>query len=531
MIVTFKDNMSTFDFTKRKSSQKYTIVSFKPDLDKFTLTHNDVFSENSLYKQIIKQRLINLSICFPEITFYFDGKSIKSQNSKQILTKFGDNFEFQSTDNCIVAVYPNSDDTFRFYSYLNGLRLINGGNHIDLISNEITNIIREKLSKKYKLIKPGEIKNKLFIVFYGKGFKNPKFDSQTKEKLTNSTKEIRDFIEGIDLEKLSQKILKNDNIIDPIVEIYKIKEEFKKRQEIDSLQKTTKKIIKNKKYLPATENNTFLLLAEGDSASGSISAVLGRENMGYIALRGIPLSCYAKTQLDVLKNNEMKLITDVLNIDLNPKELPESENWFNIEINSKKVPVNENDDILINNFYYSVKDIKNKEKLDSKPKSYTKNNKLIRRNKEEQILGYDSVVIASDQDLDGFRIRGIILSYFVKYAPDVIRNGKLYQLRTPIVVLKKNKKITHYFMTFDEFNEWCSNNDVKQFTISYKKGLGAWKKEELIEIFENEDKSKFFDKFEWNKDLYKEIDEWFADDKADIRKEKLQENFFSILNI
>lgn len=264
MIVTFKDNMSTFDFTKRKSSQKYTIVSFKPDLDKFTLTHNDVFSENSLYKQIIKQRLINLSICFPEITFYFDGKSIKSQNSKQILTKFGDNFEFQSTDNCIVAVYPNSDDTFRFYSYLNGLRLINGGNHIDLISNEITNIIREKLSKKYKLIKPGEIKNKLFIVFYGKGFKNPKFDSQTKEKLTNSTKEIRDFIEGIDLEKLSQKILKNDNIIDPIVEVYKIKEEFKKRQEIDSLQKTTKKIIKNKKYLPATENNEFLLLAEGD---------------------------------------------------------------------------------------------------------------------------------------------------------------------------------------------------------------------------------------------------------------------------
>lgn len=282
------------------------------------------------------------------------------------------------------------------------------------------------------------------------------------------------------------------------------------------------------------EDSSFTLsngVISHNSASGSISAVLGRENMGYIALRGIPLSCYSKTQLDVLKNNEMKLITDVLNIDLNPKELPESENWFNIEIDSKKVSVNENDDILINNFYYSVKDIKNKEKLDSKPKNYTKNNKLIRRNKEEQILGYDSIVIASDQDLDGFRIRGIILSYFVKYAPDVIRNGKLYQLRTPIVVLKKNKKITHYFMTFDEFNEWCSNNDVKQFTISYKKGLGAWKKEELIEIFDNEDKSKFFDKFEWNKDLYKEIDEWFADDKADIRKEKLQENFFSILNI
>lgn len=125
----------------------------------------------------------------------------------------------------------------------------------------MTNAVREKLIKKYKGIKPGEIKNKFFIVFYGLNFPSPKFDSQTKEKLTNSTKEIREYLSGIDLEKFANKVLKNKALIDPIVEIYKIKEEFKKKQEINALGKKSKK-IKDDKYLPPIGNLNVLVLAE-----------------------------------------------------------------------------------------------------------------------------------------------------------------------------------------------------------------------------------------------------------------------------
>jgi len=264
-----------------------------------------------LYKRIIYQRLFNLSICFPDISFIFNGKTVKTGNTKSIFSLFGDSFEHASNNNCMFAIYPNNEDNFRYYTYINGIHLPNGGSHIDIISNELTQIIREKLSKKYKGIKPGEIKNKLFITFYGLNFPSPKFDSQTKEKLTNSTKEIRDYISGIDLEKLANKIMRNEDLINPIIEIYKIKEEYKKKQEIGELSKKSRK-IRDDKYLPPIGSNEYLILGEGSSAVGGLSNALGRNNIGYYELRGVPLNTYEEKSLTILSNKEMKTILELL---------------------------------------------------------------------------------------------------------------------------------------------------------------------------------------------------------------------------
>lgn len=276
-IGTWTENAENFEHSVRKNSSKGTKVEFVPDLKRFSLKISDVFSKDSLYKKIIKQRLFNLSICFPKIAFVFDGKQVKTGNSKSIFSMFGDDFEHINNDNCMFAVYPNMDDNFRFYSYINGLHLPNGGVHIDVISNEITSIIRDKLGKKFKGIKPGEIKNKLFIVFYGLNFPSPKFDSQTKEKLTNSAREIKTYLEGIDLEKFANKILKNSSIIDPIVEIYKIKEEFKRKQEIGTLNKKPKN-VKDKKYLPPIGLNKYIFLAEGECLDKDTEVFIFNEN-------------------------------------------------------------------------------------------------------------------------------------------------------------------------------------------------------------------------------------------------------------
>lgn len=524
------DNAENFECTVRKNSSRGTKVEFVPDLKRFSLKISEVFSKDSLYKKIIKQRLFNLSICFPKITFVFDGKQVKTGNTKSIFSMFGDSFEHISNDNCMFAVYPNVDDNFKFYSYINGLYLPSGGVHIDVISNEVTSIIRDKLSKKFKGIKPGEIKNKLFIVFYGLNFPSPKFDSQTKEKLTNSAKEIKTYLEGIDLEKFANKILKNSSIIDPIVEIYKIKEEFKRKQEIGTLNKKPKS-VKDKKYLPPIGLNKFIVLAEGESASGGLSNSLGRENIGYYELRGVPMNTYEEKVLSILSNKEFKMLIDILELDISSDKKEDSDKWF---LYNDKTYCNENDDVLIDGYYYDVKDIKEniksitKEEVDA---TYYKNDTSIRRQIIDKKISYDNVVFGTDQDLDGIHIRGLLLAYFMRFAPNLIKEGKIKQLRTPLIILKTGEKIVHFFFTFNEYNEWAKNNDASKYTSKYMKGLGSWKQDEFIQLFDKHGMDFFLDTLEWTSDSMRTVHEWLSSSEVQRRKEYLMSNTFELSKV
>jgi len=129
--------------------------------------------------------------------------------------------------------------------------------------NEIVSRVREKISKKHPDIKPGDIRNKMRLIVFFNDFNNPKFNSQTKETLTNGSTEIREYLGDIDWDKFCSQILKNSSIMDPIVEIYKIKEEFKKRQDLKSLSNGNKR-INVEKYLSPINSNKYLALCEGD---------------------------------------------------------------------------------------------------------------------------------------------------------------------------------------------------------------------------------------------------------------------------
>ena len=470
-VLTFTDNASNHKISTKEyiTKDKGVKVSFEPDLERFGLQSKDVFSENTIYKQIIYQRLLNLSICYPGITFIFDGKQIKTNNLKHVLSLFGEEFEYISSNNCLIGIYPNLQDEFRYFSYMNGLKLPSGGSHIDIISNDIVNGIREKLSKKYKTIKPGEIKSKLFVVVYGWNFKNPKFDSQTKERLTNSTADIRSFLNGIDLDKLIKQCLKNNSIIDPIVEIYKIKEEFANRKKIEGLVSPKRKVV-SKKYLPATMKQKYLILGEGESAVGTLSSTFGREEFGFFEMRGKPISAEKASLVDFLANEEMKLLMNVLETDFSKK--PEQ-------------------------------------------------TELIK-------ISYDYIVLGTDQDFDGMHIRGLLLSMFRKYVPHLLRESRILQLRTPIIVLFKGDKMQHFFFTIDEFNIWQQNNDVKKYKLSYYKGLGSWNSNMLEKLIKDNGKDNFFVPFIFDESANETILDWFVGDRVDVRKQKLTENEFSL---
>lgn len=256
--VKFKNNALDYKETVSNSISKGVTVKFKPDLKRFGIEKID-----QTHKDLIYQRLLNLSISFPLIQFKFNNKAIKTKNFKSYVSSFADegSFEVFQGDNFSFAVIPSPSDEFQQFSYLNGLNIKDGGTHIDVIANNIVSLLRDSLSKKYKTIKPADIKNKLMIVGVFKNFANPKFNSQTKEKLTNSVSEVNQYFGDIDYQSLSKKILKNSNIISPIIEVFKIKEELKNRQELKTLNKAKK--IKDEHYLPALKESKYIFIVEG----------------------------------------------------------------------------------------------------------------------------------------------------------------------------------------------------------------------------------------------------------------------------
>src|SRR5574344_817478 len=104
--ITFKDNAQTFTEKESESSGKSGVkVKFYPDLEKFGLKDID-----ETHKNIIKQRLINLSMTFPEITFKFNGKKLNINTFKKYALLFNKNAEIYETDDYKFAILPNESD-------------------------------------------------------------------------------------------------------------------------------------------------------------------------------------------------------------------------------------------------------------------------------------------------------------------------------------------------------------------------------------------------------------------------------------
>jgi topoisomerase IV subunit B len=85
-------------------------------------------------------------------------------------------------------------------------------------------------------------------------------------------------------------------------------------------------------------------------------------------------------------------------------------------------------------------------------------------------LRYNNVVVATDADVDGMHIRLLLLTFFLQFFPDLVRNGHLYILQTPLFRVR-NKQKTIYCYSEKEKEE--ANNTLGNKTeITRFKGLG-----------------------------------------------------------
>ena len=215
-------------------------------------------------------------------------------------------------NNYYIEIKHNEEDDFSQCLIINGLYARDGGNPVDYIINKIVTAIRDKLKRKYPNIKNGDIKNKLKILLVMRKFPNVEFSSQEKIKVSNSIKEISEFFNDVDWNKIIRQILKDEDIMNSITEYFSLKEKAKENLELKKLSKKEKK-IKSDKFYPATKENKLLFIAEGESASSAIQPILGSEYNAYYELKGVPLNVWEVSAQKFTSNKELSELYKILN--------------------------------------------------------------------------------------------------------------------------------------------------------------------------------------------------------------------------
>lgn len=391
------------------SSNKHgTKVTFTPDYEFFRL----LCGLDSDHVSKLYKKVIDAAASNLGIKFYFNGDLIKFKSFDDYVSLYSDEYLTDCTDDWKIGI--TNSDGFEQISFINSVETYQGGTHIDYVMNQITTKLREHFKKKHKVdVKPSDIKNHLRIFIFGT-VNRPRFSSQTKENMISPPSEYKTTWTVSD--KFIKNILKTD-IIQSILDWITAKE---KAQLMADLRKVNKTLDKNdprrvEKFHDASTKNraeAILFLTEGDSASTAVLSGRDPKIMGVFPLRGKPINVYPMELKDILENREFKNIMTITGLQ------------FGVKINS----------------------------IDE--------------------IRFSKIIITSDQDLDGYGIRALLLNAFYKFWPELFELNVIHLLKTPIIKIKW-KKETLSFYDMESFYEWKSSHLNDKYESKYFKGLGT----------------------------------------------------------
>jgi DNA topoisomerase-2 len=341
--VTCTDNMSHVSFKLSKSSKQGTTVKFIPDLSRFGLSELD-----QDHIDIIRDRFSNLAIVFPGIKFVFNGETIKFKNLKAIGKLFSEHSVTAETDNIGLVFAPSgSAEEFISHSYVNGIFVRNGGSHIDFAMSKVIETLRAHIKKKLKIdVMPNAIRQHILFASWISKFPNLKFDSQAKERVTNSASDVANHFHGIDFDKISKQILNTAEILDPMVAAILYKQELADRAALNKKQKANTK-LRVINHIAATHPDPLkrtLFIVEGLSALGSLISVRDSKTIGGLPLRGKVLNVRGMKPVDILKNKEISELLSVLGLEFGKPAIAVDE-LFEITLDGTKYVVSTDDEI------------------------------------------------------------------------------------------------------------------------------------------------------------------------------------------
>jgi DNA topoisomerase-2 len=370
---------------------------------------------------MIEKRLYDIAACNPKLKIWLNGDTITFKSFKEYSELYTTPVFYEQSENWQIGI-GHSTSGFKAISFVNSVETKDGGKHVDNITWQITQFLRDKIKRKHRVdVKPSELKNHLYL-FINSTIINPAFSSQTKEKLITEPKDFGS------IHVLSDKTLRqvlNSEIIQSVLDWIKQKKAAEERSKLRKLNKglDKKKVVKlidAKKR--GDRSNCTLAIFEGDSASSAFRQYRNPNMQGAFPLRGKFVNVRESIPSKVVQNKEVQSLMAALGL-----------------------------------------------KIGHEPKD----------------LRYGKILLYTDADVDGNSISALLINFLGKYWPELFEQGRVLKVETPLMVAKKGKD-TLSFYSDEDYKEWESKQkSLSSWSIEYKKGLAALENEEYQEIISN----------------------------------------------
>ena len=431
-----------------------TAVSFLPDSEIFKET---IELNYSAFKKQIKERAYLISNVYfrienkkeqEKIAFYFDGGIISLvrdlNRGKRVLFDDPIFIKKQIEDKEIqVALQYTDSINEHIYSFVNVINTVEGGTHLTgfraALTKSINNYLKKELGEKNneEAFTGDDVKEGLTAVVYVKmPSANLQFEGQTKAKLGNS--EIQTLVQQTVFENLTTFFEENPKIAKIILEKVFL------AQKARLAAKAAKEAVLRKGVLEGVSlpgkladcqekdpSLSELFIVEGDSAGGSAKQGRDRKTQAILPLRGKILNT-EKAYLDkVLSFKELKDLVVALGMGIG-------------------------------------------ETVDYKK------------------LRYHRIIIMTDADVDGEHIRTLLLTFFYRHLPDIIKKGHLYIAQPPLYKIQAGKKVFYVYSDEEKEKKLAEILKDKPYQenpnlviIQRYKGLGEMNPDQLWETTMN----------------------------------------------
>lgn len=314
-----------------------------------------------------------------------------------------------SVDAVLVYATPEYTDELICKSWMNKINTIQHGSHLNGVLKGYQMFITEKCIKRNKKLEDEDLRkdilNHLHIVVNARCNLAHMFSGQTKYNCISPT--LEKMIIDATYESLNNSASKEivEQFVDMVIGNHRARVAGEQSRNINKAIKDDKKWTQPKCFIPCSnvkcEFPREIYMVEGNSAGGGLRAARDARFQAIYQARGKTLSVWMKTIEEVLQSQVWRDFIKCLGCGIGPT--------FNI----KK-------------------------------------------------LKYDKIIIATDADIDGFQIRVLDVSIFVKYFPEIIQAGKLYIAEPPLYRLERGKE--HFYVaTQNEYIDACikSIGDVK----------------------------------------------------------------------
>lgn len=401
------------------SARRGTKITFIPDAS--------IFKNYRFVNEYIERMLWNYAYLNPGLTIYFNGTKIHSENGlKDLLTHNLDGDEIlhdiihlKGEDIEVALTHSEKSQSEQYYSFVNGQHTTQGGTHLAAFREALVKTLRDFYNKNFD---PSDVRQSVFGAVSIKVIE-PVFESQTKTKLGSNDigpdgPTVRTFINDFLKTSLDNFLHKNESIAEAIYK--KILRAEKERKELSGIKK------------------------------------LARERAKKASLHNRKLRDCRVHYNDLKHERRLETTLFITEGDSASGSITKSR-----DVNTQAV--------------FSLK---------GKPLNcYGLTKKVVYENEEFNLLQaalniedgledlrYNNVVIATDADVDGMHIRLLLITFFLQFFPELVKESHLYIMQTPLFRVR-NKKTTHYCYSEEERRAALLELGAKA-EITRFKGLG-----------------------------------------------------------